>query len=172
MSNNTGSAGSETITVQNKSDLLVTTQSNLTVVNFGGTLVYTVAVTNQGPFQASAVTLVDPIPAQSIFLSMNSGGASCTAPPLAQTGTIQCSFGNMASGASATVSFTVRISIPPVPASVTNTAVVSSPNFDPNPANNTASVRTLVFGKNAYKKLDRGVPFLGKGGGVFEIAIQ
>jgi len=145
-SNNSGSAGSESITVQNKSDLLVTTQSSLTAVNFGGTLVYTVTVTNQGPFQASAVTLVDPLPSQSIFLSMNSGGASCTAPPLAQSGTVQCSFGNMASGASATVSFTVRISIPPVPASVTNTAVVSSPNFDPNPANNSASVKTLVFG--------------------------
>ena len=144
--NNSGSAGSATITVQNKSDLLVTTQSNLTVVNFGGTLVYTVTVTNQGPFQASTVTLVDPIPAQSIFLSMNSGGASCTAPPPAQGGTVTCNFGNMASGATATVSFTVRISIPPVPASITNTAVVSSPNFDPNLANNSASVRTLVFG--------------------------
>jgi len=144
--NNSGSAGSTTITVQNKSDLLVTTQSSLTAVNFGGTLVYTVTVTNQGPFQASAVTLVDPIPAQSIFLSMNSGGASCTAPPLAQGGTVTCNLGNMASGASATVSFTVRISIPPVPASITNTAVVSSPNFDPNPANNSARVITLVFG--------------------------
>lgn len=51
-----------------------------------------------------------------------------------------------ANGASATVSFTVRVSIPPVPASVTNTAVISSPNFDPNPANNSASVKTLVFG--------------------------
>jgi uncharacterized repeat protein (TIGR01451 family) len=144
--NNSGSGGSVSITVQNKSDLQVTTNSNLTVVNFGGTLVYTVTVTNQGPFQASAVTLVDQIPAQSIFLSMSSGGASCTTPPLAQSGTITCNFGNMASGASATVSFTVRISIPPVPASVTNTAVVSSPNFDPNPANNSASVTTLVFG--------------------------
>ena len=145
-SNNSGSAGSSTITVQNKSDLVVTTNSSLTVVNFGGTLVYSVTVTNQGPFQASAVTLVDPIPAQSIFVSMNSGGASCTAPAPAQVGTVTCNFGDMASGASTTVSFTVRISQPPVPASVTNTAVVSSPNFDPNPANNSASVKTLVFG--------------------------
>jgi uncharacterized repeat protein (TIGR01451 family) len=144
--NNSGSAGSATITVQNKSDLLVSTQSNVDVINFGGTLIYTVTVTNQGPFPASAVTLVDPVPAHAIFLSMNSGGASCTAPPLAQGGTVTCNFGNMASGASATVSFTVRISLPPVPASITNTPVVSSPNFDPNPANNSASVTTLVFG--------------------------
>jgi len=144
--NNSGSAGSATITVQNKSDLLVTTTSSLDVVNFGGTLTYTVTVTNQGPFQASAVTLVDAVPAQAIFLSMNSGGASCTAPAPAMGGTVTCSFGNMASGASATVSFTVRVSIPPVPASITNTAVVSSPNFDPNPTNNSASVKTVVFG--------------------------
>ena len=144
--NNSGSAGSAIITVQNKSDLLVTTQSNLTAVKFGGTLIYTVTVTNLGPFQASAGTLVDPVPARSTFVSMNAGGASCTAPPLAQGGTVTCNLGNMASGASATVSFTVRISIPPVPASITNTAVVSSPNFDPNPANNSASVTTLVFG--------------------------
>jgi len=144
--NNSGSAGSSTITVQNKSDLSVTTTSSLDVVNFGGTLTYTVTVTNQGPFAASGVTLVDPVPAQAIFLSINSGGASCTTPPLAQGGTISCNLGNMASGASATVSFTVRVSIPPVPASITNTATVSSPNFDPNPANNSASIKTLVFG--------------------------
>jgi hypothetical protein len=34
----------------------------------------------------------------------------------------------MASGAWATLSFTVRVSIPPVPATITNTAVVSSTN--------------------------------------------
>jgi uncharacterized repeat protein (TIGR01451 family) len=144
--NNSGSAGSAVITVQNKSDLQVIIQSNVDVINFGGTLTYTVTVTNLGPFQASAVTLVDPVPAESIFLSMNSGGAPCMAPPPAMGGTVTCNFGNMASGASATVSFTVRVSKPPVPASTTNTVVVSSPNFDPNPANNSATVKTLVFG--------------------------
>ena len=146
--NNSGSAGSASITVQNKSDLLVTTKSNFTAVKFGGTLVYTVTVTNLGPFQASAVTLVDPVPARSTFVSMNSGGASCTAPAAGQVGTVTCNFGNMASGASATVTITVQISKLPNQGSITNTAVVSSPNFDPNPANNSASVKTLVFGNN------------------------
>ncbi len=144
--NNSGSAGSATITVQNKSDLLVTTKSNLTSVKFGGTLVYTVTVTNLGPFQASAVTLVDPVPSLSTFVSMNSGGASCTAPAAGQVGPVTCNFGNMASGAAATVTITVQISKLPNKESITNTAVVSSPNFDPNPANNSASVKTLIFG--------------------------
>jgi uncharacterized repeat protein (TIGR01451 family) len=65
--NKSGPAGSATITVQNKSDLLVTTASSFNVVNFGGTLTYTVTVTKLGLFEASAVTLVDPVPAQPSF---------------------------------------------------------------------------------------------------------
>jgi len=145
-SNNSGSAGSASITVQNKSDLFVTAKANFTAVKFGGTLVYTVTVTNLGPFQASAVTLVDPVPALSTFLSVNSGGASCTAPAPGQVGTVTCNLGNVASGASATVTITVQISKLPNKSSITNTATVSSPNFDPNPANNSATVTTLLFG--------------------------
>ena len=52
----------------------------------------------------------------------------------------------MASGAAATVTITVQISKLPNKESITNTAVVSSPNFDSNPANNSASVKTLIFG--------------------------
>lgn len=77
---------------------------------------------------------------------MNGGGASCTAPAAGQVGTVTCNFGNMASGASATMTFTVQISGSANKDSITNTAVVSSPNFDPNLANNSASVTTQIFG--------------------------
>jgi hypothetical protein len=77
---------------------------------------------------------------------MNSGGASCTAPAVGQAGTVTCNFGNMASGASATLTITVQISKLPNKESITNTAVVRSPNFDPNTANNSATVRTLLIG--------------------------
>jgi uncharacterized repeat protein (TIGR01451 family) len=145
-SNNSGSAGSASITVENKSDLFVTAKANFTAVKFGGTLVYTVTVTNLGPFQASAVSLVDPVPALSTFLSMNPGGASCTAPAPGQVGTVTCNFENLASGSSATVAITVQIAKLPNKSSITNTATVSSPNFDPKPANNSATVTTLLFG--------------------------
>lgn len=53
----------------------------------------------------------------------------------------------MASGAAATVTITVQVfSKLPNKDSITNTSVVSSPNFDPSPANNSASVTTLIFG--------------------------
>jgi len=145
-SNNSGPAGSVNIAVENKSDLFVTTKANLTAVKSLGTLVYTVTISNLGPFQASAVTLVDPVPASSTFVSMNPGEASCTAPAAGQVGTITCNFGNMASGASATVTITVQIAGSANKTSITNTAVATSPNFDPNPANNSASVTTQIFG--------------------------
>jgi hypothetical protein len=104
-------------------------------------------VTNLGPFQASAVTLVDAVPDQTTFVSLDPGGASCTAPAAGATGAVICNFGNMASGAAATVTMTVQtLTKLPNKDTITNTAVVSSPNFDPNPANNSASVTTLIVG--------------------------
>jgi len=145
-SNNSGSASGTSITVENKSDLFVTAQANLSAVKSADNLVYTVTVTNLGPFRASAVTLVDPVPSASTFVSMSPGGASCTAPAVGQVGTITCNVGNMAAAASATVTITVKISGSANKASITNTAVASSPNFDPNPANNSASVTTQIYG--------------------------
>jgi hypothetical protein len=52
----------------------------------------------------------------------------------------------MANGASATVTITVKIGGSGNKTSVTNTATASSPNFDPNMANNTASVTTQIYG--------------------------
>jgi uncharacterized repeat protein (TIGR01451 family) len=142
-SNNSASAS---ITAENRADLFVTGKANLTSVKASGTLVYTVNVTNLGPFRAAAVTLVDPVPAPSTFVSMNSGGASCTAPAVGQVGTITCNFGTLPSGASKTVTITVKISGSTNKTSITNTAVASSANFDPNPANNSAIVTTQIFG--------------------------
>jgi uncharacterized repeat protein (TIGR01451 family) len=144
--NNSGSAGSASITVQNKSDLFVTEKANLTAVKSTENLVYTVTVRNLGPFRAAAVNLVDPVPAPSTFVSLNSSGASCSVPAVGEVGTITCDLGNMASGASATVIVTVKLSGSANKTSITNTAVASSPNFDPNPANNSASVTTQIFG--------------------------
>ena len=145
-SNNSGSASTASITVENKSDLFVTAQANLSAVKSADNLVYTVSVTNLGPFQASAVTLVDPVPAASTFVSLSPGGVSCTAPAVGQVGTITCNVGNMAPGASATVTITVKISGSGNKTSITNTALANSPNFDPNPVNNSASVTTQIFG--------------------------
>jgi uncharacterized repeat protein (TIGR01451 family) len=141
--NNSGSAS---FVALNKADLFVTKKANLAAVKATQNLVYTVTVKNLGPSRAAAVTLNDPVPAPSTFVSMNSGGTSCTAPAVGQVGTITCNLGNMAVGASATVTVTVKVSGSSNKTSITNTAVASSPNFDPNPANNSATVTTQIFG--------------------------
>jgi len=141
--NNSGSAS---FVALNKADLFVTKKANLAAVKATQNLVYTVTVKNLGPSRAAAVTLNDPVPAPSTFVSMNSGGTSCTAPAVGQVGTITCNLGNMAVGASATVTITVKVSGSSNKTSITNTAVASSPNFDPNPANNSATVTTQIFG--------------------------
>jgi uncharacterized repeat protein (TIGR01451 family) len=142
-SNNSASAS---FTVQNKSDLFVTKKANLTSVKASSNLVYTVTVKNLGPYRATAVVLNDPVPANTTFVSLNAGGASCSAPALGTVGTITCNFGNMANGASATVTLTVKVNGSGNKTSITNTASASSPSFDPNTANNSASVTTQIYG--------------------------
>ena len=109
-------------------------------------LVYTVTVKNLGPYRATAVVLNDPVPANATFFSLNSGGASCNVPAVGTVGTITCNLGNMANGASATVTLTVKVHGSGNKTSITNTAGASSPSFDPNPANNSASVTTQIYG--------------------------
>lgn len=141
--NNSASAN---IVAQNKADLFVTDKADLPAVKSSGNLNYTVTVKNLGPWRAASVVLTDPVPSPSTFVALNSGGASCTAPAVGQVGTITCNFGNLASGASSTVILTVKIGGATNKTSVTNTAVASSPSFDPNPANNSASVTTQIYG--------------------------
>jgi uncharacterized repeat protein (TIGR01451 family) len=144
ISNNSGSAN---IVAQNKADLFVTKKANLTSVKPLGNLVYVVVVKNLGPYRAAAVVMNDPVPANTTFVSLNAGGASCSAPAVGTVGTISCNFGNLGNGASSpTVTITVKVNGSGNKTSITNTAVAGSPSFDPNTANNSASVTTQIYG--------------------------
>jgi len=142
-SNNSGSAS---LTVQNKSDLFVTKIANLTSVKATQNLVYTVTVKNLGPYRAAAVVMNDPVPANSGFMSLNSSGVPCTTPAVGAVGTIACNLGNMASGATATFTITVKVGGASNKTSINNTAKGNSPNFDPNLANNSATATTQITG--------------------------
>jgi len=142
-SNNSGSAS---FLVQNKSDLFVTKQANLTSVKATQNLIYTVTVKNLGPYRAAAVVMNDPVPANSGFVSLNSGGVACTTPAIGAVGTVTCNPGNMASGATVTFTITVKIGGATNKTSIINTATANSPNFDPNLANNTATATTQITG--------------------------
>ncbi|HSP17686.1 MAG TPA: hypothetical protein VLV78_23275 [Thermoanaerobaculia bacterium] len=105
---------------------------------FGGqSVTYTLAVANAGPAPATGVTVTDPLPAGTTFVSATPAGM-CTG-----TSTLTCSVGTLASGASATI--TIVVTAPLAAGSITNTATVSAAEPDPNPANNT-SLATIVLG--------------------------
>jgi uncharacterized repeat protein (TIGR01451 family) len=118
-------------------DLAVTKSDSPDPVRRGGTLTYTALVTNQGLNPAVAVSLTDQLPANVRFVSVASTAGNCAQA----NGTVTCSLGDIANGASETITITVTARRP---GTVTNTAQVSSLSPDPNLANNTDSEDTVI----------------------------
>ncbi|MDB4897646.1 MAG: hypothetical protein JWN15_3908 [Firmicutes bacterium] len=100
-------------------------------------LTFTTTVTNFGPSTATGVTLVDTLPPNVRFISATPSQGTCALTD----GTLTCLLGTLAPGANATVRILV---VPTAAGRITNTATVTANEFDPNPANNTASVTVLV----------------------------
>jgi uncharacterized repeat protein (TIGR01451 family) len=120
------------------------TLSGASTVKAGGTESYSVTVKNNGPGNATGVTVTDTLPATLLYKSTT--GPSCTTPAVGTSGTVTCSVGGLASGAS--VIFTLAATVNAGKnASIVNTAKVSSTTLDSNTANNSASVTTTVSNK-------------------------
>jgi uncharacterized repeat protein (TIGR01451 family) len=113
-------------------DLAITKTTTATTIAGGGTIPYTITVTNSGPQPATSVSVADVLPAGTTLQSATPSQGSCSG-----TTTVTCALGTLASGASATVS--LSIAAPVLPGVVTNTATVSSSTGDPNAANNSAT---------------------------------
>jgi uncharacterized repeat protein (TIGR01451 family) len=110
-------------------------------VGLGANVTYTITVSNLGPLAASNVTVTDPIPPGTTWLSATPSQGSCSG-----TTTVTCTLGAIANGGSATISLVVQA--PNGPASFTNTATVTNtPELDPVVSNNAAtSAPTQVTG--------------------------
>jgi uncharacterized repeat protein (TIGR01451 family) len=124
-------------------DLTITKTANLASppVAFGGAPVtYTLAVNNNGPTGASSVTVTDPLPAGSAFVSATGAGWTCGFA----AGTVTCTRPTLAVGSAPPI--TLTITAPPVTQSsfVSNTATVSSSTSDPNPGNNSSTATIHV----------------------------
>jgi uncharacterized repeat protein (TIGR01451 family) len=98
-------------------------------------LIYTLAVTNNGPSDAVPVEVRDPAP---VDLELVSVGGDCS-------GTLPCLFGTLAPGATRTMTVTFRLPSPySGPDPIHNEASVVSETADPDFTNNQASVDTLL----------------------------
>jgi uncharacterized repeat protein (TIGR01451 family) len=121
-------------------DLGVTASVETTAMT-GASLTYTLTVNNAGPNTASPATLIDTLPANSTLQSVTPSHGNCSGGTV-----INCNLGDLNSGATATLKITIT---PLVAGTLTNTAVVSAPQGDPELANNTA-VSTTVASGGAY----------------------
>jgi hypothetical protein len=127
-------------------DLAVTKTAPAHVANCGLACAVqaTVTVRNVGGQTASAVTLAD----TSSLVAVSGNIVSLTATPSQGTcgapagGVINCSFGDLAPGASLTVTLNYVLHIDVNPATLTDTATASTPTPEVSTANNTATSTT------------------------------
>ena len=134
-------------TVTTSADLSVTKIGPPTIVA-GTQILYTVAVTNNGPSDAQSLTLTDALPPGTTFqLSDPQPGPafSCVNPPIGGTGTVSCTLATLPAGATATLILLYNVSASlPSGTTITNTASVSAATADPAPGNNSQSTSATV----------------------------
>jgi uncharacterized repeat protein (TIGR01451 family) len=144
--NATNQSGTATTTTgQPSADVTVTKVDTPDPVTPGNNLTYTITVTDAGPSSAAGVSLSDPIPANTTFVSLASpGGWSCATPAVGGTGTVTCTIPTLAPGP---VVFTLVVATNATLANgltLTNTASVASTTVDPNLTNQTATATTAT----------------------------
>jgi uncharacterized repeat protein (TIGR01451 family) len=121
-------------------DLALTLSDSPDPVSVRGTLTYTATISNGGPTPITGLTLAGNLSPDAAFQSAT--GATCTRAGKAKTdGTLTCSVGNLAVGASATIGILVQ---PTHTGTLTFAPKVYGDQPDPNRADNTASVTTIV----------------------------
>ena len=126
---------SEATTVQKLADLWVTKSDSLDPVDILSNLIYFLTVGNDGPEDATGVTLFDLLPGGMGFVSST---ASCSG-----TTTISCNLGTIPAGQTSTVALSVTT--PSLPLVVTNAAIVLGNEIDPNPVNSTVTESTSIL---------------------------
>ncbi len=115
-------------------------------VTAGQPVTYTLMIRNNGPRSARDVTLTDDLPA-----GVTPGAVATTQGSCGGTDPVDCNLGRIASGAQATVTFTVT---PTTPGTITNQAWVATKKNDPNAGNNSVSTATTVVDVISTTPLD------------------
>ena len=121
-------------------DLSLVKTAAASSVTAGGSIAYALSVSNVGPAAAAAVSVTDPLPAGTTFVSATGTGWTCTNNASVS---VTCTRPTVASGTTAPV-ITLTVRAPAQQANLINTATVSSTSPDPNPDNNTSSTPVQV----------------------------
>ncbi len=139
----TNNSASITTTLTQQNDVGIT-KSGPTSSVAGGTVTYTMNVTNNGPSTATSVSVVDTLPAGAVFVSGTSVIGSTTAGTVSSgtNNTANVTIPTLAPGETAVV--TIRATAPTTaPSNVTNSVTVTAAN-DSVSTNNTATAATAI----------------------------
>lgn len=85
---------------------------------------YTIGVSNAGPQSAASVSVTDPLPAGTTFVSCSTSQGTCSGPPVGTNGTVTATLGTIASAGSAT--FTIVVNVTALNGTLNNTATQGS----------------------------------------------
>jgi uncharacterized repeat protein (TIGR01451 family) len=125
--------------LEDLADLSLTKTGEPDYVYAGESLEYTLAVTNNGPYDASGVILTDTLPLNVAFGSYSATQGVCEN---LVSGDVVCELGTIPSDSTVDVTLWVTATLG---GTLDNTAVVNSGTFDPYPDNNTATESTIVI---------------------------
>lgn len=137
--------------VQAQSDLAVTKAASAATMTAGGTITYTVNVTNAGPSNSAGTTIIDTLPAGFTATAVSTTTGTCSG---AGTSTVSCNVGVLGTDdqcattfpLAATITITAQVSPTAAAGTYTNTAAAGTTNClaDPVAANNSATAVTTV----------------------------
>jgi len=130
-------------TLTPETDLALTKEDSADPVNPGDALTYSAAVINNGPSDATGVTVVDSLPGGVTFVSSVPGPPTCSFAG----GALTCGLGALPAGGTSSVTINVTVNAG-VRGMLVNTATVSGSETDPDPDNNTDSAVTSVGRKD------------------------
>jgi uncharacterized repeat protein (TIGR01451 family)/fimbrial isopeptide formation D2 family protein len=129
-------SSTDTAPITTSADLAITKVHTATLVA-GGTVTYTLTVTDSGPSDAVAPTVTDALPADLTYVSAGGVGWTCTFD--APSSTITCTAtGGLGAGSSGVITVVTTLA-PDATGTLTNTASVTSATPDPDPANNSST---------------------------------
>ncbi len=120
----------EPTTILTSADLRLEKSVDPVAVVSGDNVVWTVSVTNDGPSDAQAVSVVDTLPAGFTFVADTD---SCVEGPV---GTLTCSLGTLSAGSSTSFDIHTTVSASVAPGTYVNSATASSTTPDPDPSDN------------------------------------
>ncbi len=133
----------------------------------GKDLSYIIVAENDGPSDAQAVAISDPVPSGTTFVSLTgSGGWTCITPPVGGTGTVNCTKSTMTNHKLDALTLTIHVPANTASGTTINDSVTisSASTPDPNSSNNSASVPATVStsGNVSISKAAPGVVMAGQ----------